>query len=184
MADKGGLQLLPETRKKIDVNIPGENRVVYIGVGIIVAVLAIYGGLWWYGQNLNTKITEADNQLLALEKQRDKKAEQSLITLSKQMAITSQLVKSHIYWSVGFTKIESALQTDVQFKSFSAVLGEEAVRIRALSNNYVVLAKQLAAFISDNSVRDITLDGVSTMTNGKLDFSAKIFFDKAKFLKN
>ncbi len=184
MADKGGLQLLPETRKRIDVNVPGENRTVYIGVALIVLVLAVYGGLWWYSQNLNTKIAEADNQLLALEKGRDKKAEQSLITLSKQIGITNQLIKSHTYWSAGFSRIESALQTNVQFRSFSAVLGEEAIHMRALSNNYVTLAKQLAAFVSDNSVRDITLDGVSTLTNGKLDFSAKILFDKSKFLKN
>ncbi|MEK9157641.1 MAG: hypothetical protein AAB638_00450, partial [Patescibacteria group bacterium] len=121
MADKGGLQLLPETRKRIDVNVPGENRTVYIGVALIVLVLAVYGGLWWYSQNLNTKIAEADNQLLALEKGRDKKAEQSLITLSKQIGITNQLIKSHTYWSAGFSRIESALQTNVQFRSFSAV---------------------------------------------------------------
>lgn len=131
MADKGGLQLLPENRKRIDVKIPGENRMTYVGIGLIVLVLLVTGGLWLYSNNLNKKITDADTQITNLETQRNglKDAEQKLVTLSKQIGITNQILQDHTYWSKGLSKIESALQANVQFKSFSAVLGEQFVRI-------------------------------------------------------
>lgn len=182
MADKGGLQLLPETRKKIDVQVPGENKLIYFGITLVLIILAASGGLWWYGNSLNAKITDADNQIMALEKQRDKKTEQNLLTLAKQVAITNQILNKHVYWSTGFTKIESALQNNIQFRSLSGILGEQSFQIGALSDNYTTLAKQLAAFVADDAIKDVTLDGVNTLTSGKLDFNARIKFDPTKFL--
>lgn len=147
-------------------------------------MLVFYGGLWLYSNSLSNQITADDEQLATLEKQRDKKAEQSLITLSKQIDITNQILKNHVYWSVGLSKIESALQNNIQFKSFSGILSEGRFNIRALGDNYTTIAKQLAAFVADDSVKDVTLDGVNALTSGKLDFNAKIEFDKTKFLKN
>lgn len=184
MTDRGGLQLLPENRKRIDIKIPGENKFIYIGVVLIVLMLTITGGLWLYSNKLANQITANDEQLATMEKQRDKKAEQNLITLSKQVDITNQILKNHIYWSAGLSKIESALQNNIQFKSFSGILSEESFHVRALSDNYTTIAKQLAAFVADDSTKDVTLDGVSALTSGKLDFNAKIKFDKTKFLKN
>lgn len=182
MADKGGLQLLPETRKKIEVKVPGENRLIIIGAILCIAVLILYGSLLWYGSNLSDQVSADDAQLTALDQARNKPAEQALLTLSKQLAVTAQIVKSHIYWSTGFSKIEAALQQNVQFESFSGIVGDSSVRFRATSDNYSTIAKQLAAFVADGAIKDITLDGVSVLTNGKLDFNAKITFDPAKFL--
>src|SRR5438105_62416 len=101
MADKGGLQLLPENRKSIVIKVPGENRLITIGVILIVLVVVSAGGLWAYSTNLSTQIADADTQLASLEKSRDKKGEQNLITLSKQIGITKQIVDKHTFWSTG-----------------------------------------------------------------------------------
>lgn len=183
MPDKGGLQLLPETRKKIDIKTPGENRLISVGVVLLIIVLALSGGLWWYGTSLASQVANADTQLVELEKRRDKKAEQNLLTLSKQVGITNQIIQKHTYWSTGFTKIESALQNNVQFKSFSATTGEESVSVHALADNYATIARQIAALVSDDALKDVSLNGVTSLTNGRLDFTLKLDFDSLKFLK-
>lgn len=183
MADKGGLQLLPETRKRLDIKIPGENRLIIIGVVLVTLVLMVGGGLWTYANSLQGKITKADEEIAVLESRRNLTKEKSLITLSKQLAVTDQVLKSHTYWSTGFSEIEKALQTNVQFKSFSVVLDEQSIHVRALTDNYTTLAKQLAAFAKLPSVTDVTLDGVISLTTGKLDFNSKVFFDSTEFLK-
>lgn len=141
MADKGGLQLLPENRKKIDIRIPGENQLIYIGSALIVFFLLVFGGLWLYSNSLANQITADDAQLKIMEDSRDKAAEQKLITLSKQIGVTGQILKNHTYWSIGLSKIESVLQNNIQFKSLSAVLSEESLHIRALSDNYTTIAR-------------------------------------------
>ena len=185
MADKGGLQLLPENRKRIDVKIPGENKLIYVSLGLIALALIITGGLWLYSNKLTIKIVTADEGIATLEKQRGelKEAEQKLVTLSKQISLTNQILKNHLYWSIGLSKIETSLQGNIQFKSFSTNMSEETFRIQALSDSYTTIAKQLAAFVAEDSIKDISLDNVNALNSGKLDFNTKIKFDKTKFLQ-
>ncbi|HZZ99208.1 MAG TPA: hypothetical protein VFK07_00665 [Candidatus Paceibacterota bacterium] len=184
MPDKGGLQLLPNTRKRIEVKIPGENRFVYIGATLIALVLIAYGGLWFYGQNLQNHIDSDDSQLVALDKSRDLKAEAQLTTLSQQMSVASQIMKDHVHWSTAFSHLETDLQPSVQFESISAILTDNSIQMRAQTDNYTTIAKQIAAFAADDAVKDILLNNVTSLTSGKLDFNAKITFDPTKFLNS
>ena len=183
MPDQNGLQLLPETRRKIDIKVPGENRLIYAGITILVIMLVLVGGLYFYKNNLESKKTELDAKIISLEKDRDKKAEANLLTLSKQLTLISTLLDSHVVWSKAFSKVEGLLQPQVQFLSFSAAVSDNRFEFKALATNYTVVARQIAAFVSDDSIKDIALTNVHVLTSGKLEFSIKIEFDKTKFIK-
>src|SRR3989344_2514530 len=183
MPDQNGLQLLPETRRKIDIKVPGENRIIYAGITILVIMLVLVGGLYFYKNNLESKKTELDAKIISLEKDRDKKAEANLLTLSKQLTLISTLLDSHVVWSKAFSKVEGLLQPQVQFLSFSAAVSDNRFEFKALATNYTVVARQIAAFVSDDSIKDIALTNVHVLTSGKLEFSIKIEFDKTKFIK-
>src|SRR5947207_2056267 len=101
MADKGGLQLLPETRKRIDIKVPGENRFITIGAILIALVLFVYGGLWAYANKVANQISDADLQIITLEANRNHATENNLLTLSKQIGVTNQVLAKHLYWSIG-----------------------------------------------------------------------------------
>lgn len=182
MPDKGGLQLLPNTRKRIEVRVPGENRFVYIGAALVAIILIAYGALFFYSQNLNNQVSADDAQLVSLDKSRNQQLENQLLTLSQQMGIADQIMENHVHWSTGFSKLETDLQPNVQFESVSALLSDDSMQIRAQTDSYTTIAKQVAAFAADDAITDITLDNVTTLTNGKLDFNAKIKFNPAKFL--
>lgn len=183
MADQNGLQLLPETRRRIDINVPGENRLVYIGTAVLVLTLIIIGGLYFYNNSLENKMVGLDTEIVNLENQRDKKIEQNLLTLAKQLSLISTLLNSHVVWSKALSKVENSLQPQVQFLSFAAAVSDNRFEFKALANNYTVVARQIAAFVSDDSIKDIELNDVHVLTNGKLEFSVKLEFDKTKFLK-
>lgn len=183
MADQNGLQLLPETRRKIEVRVPGENRLIYAGITILVLMLIVVGGLYFYKNGLENTVAELDAQILNLEKDRDKKVEANLLTLSKQLSLISTLLDSHIVWSKAFGKVEGLLQPQVQFLSFAAAVSDNRFEFKALASNYTVLARQMAAFVSDDSIKDMSLTDVHVLTTGKLEFSIRLEFDKSKFLK-
>src|SRR3990167_2641300 len=183
MPNQNGLQLLPETRRKIEVKVPGENRLVYAGISVLVLMLAIVGGLYFYKISLKNKKNELDAEIINLEKERDKKVEANLLTLSKQLSLISTLLDSHIVWSKALSKIENSLQPQVQFLSFSAAVSDNRFEFKALANKYTVVARQIAALVSDDSIKDIALNNVHVLTNGKLEFSIKLEFDKTKFIK-
>ncbi len=183
MPDQNGLQLLPETRRKIEVKIPGENRLIYAGTAILVLMLVLVGGLYFYKGILEDKKTGLDAEIVNLEKARDKKVETNLLTLSKQLSLLSTLLDSHIVWSKALGKVEGLLQPQVQFLTFSAAVLDNRFEFKALATNYTVVARQIAALVSDDSIKDLALTNVHVLTTGKLEFSLKLEFDKTKFLK-
>src|SRR3989344_8691061 len=148
MPDQNGLQLLPETRRKIEIRVPGENKFVYAGITILVLMLILVGGLYFYKGILENKKTELDIKITDLEKDRDKKVEANLLILSKQLSLITTLLDSHVIWSKALGKIENLLQPQVQFLSFSATVSDNRFEFKALATNYTVVARQIAAFVS------------------------------------
>src|SRR3989344_201782 len=168
MPDQNGLKLLPETRRKIEVRIPGENRLIYIGMVVLVLVAVVIAGLYFYRSSLENKKNDLDAEIASLEKQRNKNVETNLLTLSKQLSLISTLLDSHIVWSKALGKIENLLQPQVQFLSFAAAVSDNRFEFKALATNYTVVAKQIAAFVSDDSIKDVSLTNVHVLTTGKL----------------
>ena len=183
MADNGGLQLLPETRKKIDIRVPGENRMIVIGSIFLIITLVLITGLYLYKNSLESELSSLDTQIVALEQKRDKKTEQSILVFNKQATLLSKLLNDHVYWTTGFSKIERLVQNQVQFENITTSLADNKVDFKAIAANYTTIARQIAAFASDESIEDVTLSKVNALTNGQLEFSMKISFNKNKFLK-
>ena len=184
MADVGGLQLLPETRRKIEIVIPGENKLLVAG-GFVFAIMVILAGwFYFYGNSIQNKLASTDAEIAGIEQKRDKKAEQNIITFNKQISVLSKQLNDHVYWTTGFSKIEGLTQGQVQFESMTAALSDNKLDFKATAANYTTIARQIAAFLSDESIKDINLSKVSTLTSGRLEFSMQILFDRTKFLKS
>ena len=183
MVDRGGLQLLPETRKKIDVITPGENRNLIIGGIIFVIAAALVGVVYLYQNSLEDKLASLDADIAMLEQQRNKQAEQNILIFNKQLSMLSKLLNEHAYWTTAFSKIEGLTQVRVSFGNLTAILLENKINFEAVADNYTTIARQIAAFVSDESIKDVSLSRINTLTNGQLDFIMQITFDKSKFLK-
>jgi len=184
MPDQGGLQLLPEARKKIDIVTPGENRLLIVGGAVLVIVAILSGGLYLYKNSLENKIVSLDTEMVALEQQRNKQAEQNILVFNKQISMLSDLLDKHVYWTTAFSKIEGLTQSQIQFDSLTATLANNKIDLKATAANYTTIARQISAFLSDESVTDINLSRVNTLTNGRLEFIMQIIFDRSKFLEN
>ena len=183
MSDKGGLQLLPESRKKLEIKIPGENRLVQIG-GILITLVLILGiGGKFYNHSLTNKVTDLDNQIKDIEAKRDKKGEQNLLIINRQISLLNKVFAEHIFWSKGLGILANSLENNVQFKNFSASTNESKINFRAATNSYSSIAKQIASFVSIDSIKDLSLDNISTLTDGSIEFSVTLNFDSGKFLK-
>ncbi len=181
MADVGGLQLLPETRKKIEVKVPGQNKLLVISVVILAVVLGLYFGLLFYKQSLESSVTVLDTQLFELEKTRDRDLEASILNVQQQLSVVNPLLRSHLIWSDAFERLERLTQPQVQYKSINAGFNSREVLINAVAANYTTVARQVAAFYSDDSITDLSLSQVKSLPVG-IEFSIGLTFDPTKFL--
>lgn len=183
MPDHGGIQLLPETRRKIDIKTPGENRWLYAGISVVVLAIAITMGLVFYRGGLEDQLAQLDSDLAKLEEQRDKKVESNLLTLDKQLSLITKLLNNHIFWTKALGKIEALTNSQVQYQTFVGGVDDGKLEVKAITFSYTLLAKQIAAYVSDDSIKDVDLSEVHVRTDGKLEFSIKLTFDKNKFVK-
>lgn len=178
---KEGIQLLAETRKRIDIKVPGENRLLGLGVGFLILVSAVYAGLKIYTNKLEGEMTSLDIQLTAI--QHDKKAEDELFALSKQTGVVEQYLKNHIFWTQALGKISNDLQPQVQLKSLSASLVKGDIDFTAQAPSYSIVARQIATFLADGGVKDAALSNAKSNNGGGVEFSVNLLFDPAQYLK-
>lgn len=170
------IQLLPETRRKIDVKMPGGNRFLLNGIGCLVIIMAI-GFYFSYSSNrLEKSVNNLNSELLDLESKRDRGFENDIKIFKKQLALVSGFIDNHIYWSIALQKLETLLQNKVQLTrlDFQKLESHNEISIGGKTINYSTLAKQLAAFLSDSSVEDIDLQGAETKSSGLIDFNLKL----------
>lgn len=182
MPDQGGLQLLPETRKKIDLNVPGENKYIYIGLIVLAVVVAAAFGLGFYLKGLETKIADIDASLADLEKRREPKKEQGLLLFQRQSAQISSVLNNHIFWTQAFQKMESLLQPNIKVISMQSNTTDNSVQFTGEAPNYLTLARQVAAFTNDDTIVDVSVDNVKINQVGRITFALMFKFNKSKFL--
>ncbi|MDO8496019.1 MAG: hypothetical protein Q7S43_01020 [bacterium] len=183
MNGKDGLKLLPGTKRKLGIKVPGENRFLYAGSAIMGAVLVTMFALGRYQASLEKQVELINNQLVESERARDKKGEQNLKVLNERMNLVANILAEHIYWTKAFSLVESLLQGQVRFKSFSGITDDSKITVQGQATSYTVLAKQLAAFFTDRSIVDISLGKVSVSPDGTVEFGLEITFDKSRLIQ-
>jgi len=174
VADKGGIQLLPETRKRIVIRVPGENRFLYLGFALAAMIGVLFVGLNSYANSLETQIQSIDGQLITLNRQRDRKTEENLIALSKQAQLTGQLLDQHIKLTNVLRVLERTLQSQVRFKNFSMSTPTQEISFQATANNYSSVARQIASFLAAEGISDVQINNLKTLNSGDAEFTMKI----------
>ena len=182
MESKDQFQLLPGTKKRLGIKVPGENRFLYIGSAILGAVLVTSFALTRYDNDLRAQITDLNDQISAVDQKRDKKGEENLKIAKQQIEVTENLIKDHLYWTKGLSKVASLVQSDIQLVSF-VDQGTDDVNIKALAGSYTALAKQIASFVYDDAIKDVSVSRISQSVTGSLEFDLKLTVDISKFIK-
>ena len=110
----GTIQLLPETRRKVDIKMPGENKPLYWGMAILSLVIVLFAGLKAYSSILSKNLADLNDTALALEQKRDRNFEKELLVLDQRFSAASGLISNHIVWSNALTKIQKLAPFQIQ----------------------------------------------------------------------
>lgn len=183
MANAGGLQLLQQTRKKIEFHTPGQNKLLILSFLALIVTGGAYAGLLSYRTSLFNEAQAIDQQLASVEQQRDKAAEERLLSLQKQLAVVGPLLSDHIAWSDALIRIQNLLEPKIQFISFHADVLKQSISIKAQADNYSTIAKQVAALYREPAITDIVLNRITSVSTGRVEFDMELSFNRAKFLQ-
>lgn len=177
-----GLQLLPGTKKRLGIKVPGENRFLYIGSATLGAVIVVMFWLNFQVKSREDELKLFNDRLTALDQGRDKQAEQNIRLVSHQLALTSELIDKHVYLSQAIAKLESLTQEKVRVEDLS-ITSEGIIRVTASAPNYTTIARQIAAFLADDSVINFSLGEMKNDNEGSIKFGMDMSLDRVKVLQ-
>lgn len=183
MAENGDLQLLPERRKKIEIHVPGENRLLVLSLIAAVFVAALYFSGYLYLKSLNASIQGIDGKLKKQEESRDKTMEDKLFLLSKTLQVVSPIANSQNFWSYGLKHFTSLIEPTVQLDGLSVNSNDKNFSFLAYASNITTVAHQIAAFTNDDAFTDVTVGKISMATNGLVQFSMQVHFNPDKLVR-
>lgn len=185
MADSGGLQLIPQKKRTVEIRRPGENRLLYIGG----AILLVFGGIGFamsqYRGSVESGITEVTAQIeqVAAESRALREDKQKLRILASQLSTATTLVENHIFWTKGLQRVENRLRGDIQITALNANIQDKQLDIRAKSRSFTAIARQISSFYQDNAVLDVSLSRSSANTDGTIEFSMFVKFNEFTFAR-
>ncbi len=182
MADQGGLQLLPEKRRRVEVQTKGDMGLLIFGVVLLISVVAGYFLLNTMVMDARSELASLDSQYMDINNERDRSAEDRILTLSRQLGLINRLLDSHIYWSQGLDKLERLTLPEIRYVNLNGDLIANTVTFTINSTSYTNLAKQISAYLSDNSILDVNLFNTTSLPNGLFTSNLNIIFDPVTFL--
>jgi len=177
----GGIQFLPESRRDIEVIVPGENKLLVIGAILLFLASGIWGGLLWFSSTLEEKVQTKDVELSNLEKQRDKGVEQNLFDAKAQLSQVGAVLDNHFIGSRLLTVLQNRTSPQTQYKKMSIDVEKGAISAEAEALNYTAVAKQIASYLSEDLIKDVNLSESSVQTTGRVLFKMTILFDRGSF---
>lgn len=184
MQQGGTISLLPESRRRLEISVPGENRPLYYGGAVLLLVLLIFAGLKLYTASLASQLSETDAEINTIEGQRDKKFEKEALLLNKQFSLVGNFLQNHLIWSNALINIQNLTPPQIQLKTVLGDVNESKMEIIGRASSFTTIAKQIAALLSNEAVTDVALDKISNFSDGFLEYSMRVVFDKNKFLLN
>ena len=184
MEQGGTISLLPVSRRKLEISVPGENLPFYYGGALLLLVLLIFTGLKFYTSSLVSQLAEIENEINTIETQRDKKFEKEVLLLNKQFSLVGNVLQNHLVWSNVLISIQSLAEPQSQLKSVLGDVTKNKLEITGLAPSFTTVAKQIAALLSNEAIIDVSLNKVSSFSTGVLEYNMLVIFDKNKFLLN
>lgn len=179
---KQNIQLLAESRRSLKIKRPGENRMIFIGLGVLILVGLAYGGLRFYFHRLGAQLTNVSDQIVNLESQRDKSLEKEIVAINQRLSLAGQLINNHIVISNGLAKLQSLTPLSVQYTRLSIKTTGQEIAIGAVAPTYTVIAKQIAGILEDGSFDSVFLGSIGRNTAGFLEYNLNLTFLKNKLI--
>ena len=136
-------------------------------------------------ERLRVEYPKISNDLKAISAQIDANIEivNSVATVSQQIGNISKLLDNHIYWSKALGRMENLLSPQIQIDSLSGNVMSGEISLKAFSPSYTIIARQIASFVSDPFIKDVSIGEITTQTSGRLEFSMMLKVNSSEFFK-
>ena len=143
--------LSPSSARKIDVKVPGENRLLYSGVAIFVLILIAIGGLYFYKGLMKRNISTMENSLNSAKERFEPAKIVQLQVLDKRLNASNEILSKHIAISPIFETFQSITLKNISYTKFNYGVDENnnggiIIKMSGIAKGYESIALQSDIF--------------------------------------
>ncbi len=183
MNDRQGVQLLQ--KKRLGDGAQGSG--LFFGVSCLALglVAIVYGYLWWAVSSAEARIVEIDQSIAEIERTRDKQKEARLLMSYDQVTQLDPLLRSHVFMSAALQRLQALVQVQVQAISVNIDTQKKIIALKGVADNFTTISRQISSLYLDPSLLNVSLQKMTSLPNGRVDFELLIEFnDKVLLLRN
>ena len=161
------------------------NLFLSVIVGTIVLLIAAFGGLLWWDQEIERQTSEVDAKIHIAEGEvlKFQGLKDQIAATESQIKDIETLLGKHVYWTQFFTLLEKYTVTDVYFDRFTAGVNGN-LTLNAHGKDFSTAARQLKLLQSPEAKEFVTAVGINGVTDSDqgttftldLTLNSKLFY--------
>ncbi len=149
---------------------------------IFLAVLATWVVLYFLNQNIDSKISNLDQQTKNLQTSENDQATTRVLDLEKEINDAKKLLASHVYSSKGFAALEGLILPNVQLNNLNLDIKGGKASFGGKTESYNSLARQILVFENATStVKKVDVSGISLNQTGGVGFGMALDLNQDLF---
>lgn len=146
------------------------------GTVILVLLLALWGGFYFYGKSLTSKIENTKQSVSQVFSAEDQKTAENILSADANAALVQNIFKNHIYTSQLLDKVAQATLPQVQWKSYDLDVDGKIIGLQGVALTYNILGKQLLA-LTEAGFRNVEASSIQLEKLGGISFGVSFGFD-------
>lgn len=155
----------------------------FLSVLILVLVLLIWGGFFFYYKSLQTQKDNLNQRADEIYTSDNKDMTAKILNLEKDLKKAEKLIDSHVYASRALKLMEDYTLPNVQLLDFNLDVKSGLISAGGLAQTYTILAKQILLLEKQDSIKSVKVSNVSLDQLGGVGFSMEVslkdnFFNK------
>ncbi len=152
---------------------------------VFLISLLLYGGLFFYRNDLNKQITLLSDSLLRSKASMDIPLINNLIQTSGKLTASKALLAQHRVITPIFDLLEENTLTEIRFKDFSFSVSKDTgplVSMSGTAKSYSALAVQGEIFEGSKNIKSAVFSGLNLSDKGIVNFDVKLTLDPSTLI--
>lgn len=147
-----------------------------VGLVLVIAVLAAWGGLFFYRRSLQATAAQWNEQIQAQEADLKPELLAQVTDLSHAIGVTRELLSGHVFASNALLLTQSAVHPGVGLDALSFSRDSRKIELSGVADSYKSVAEQVNLFESHPQAEKVDFGGLSIGERGLVSFKIAVLF--------
>lgn len=160
---------------------------LYVVAGILVLVLGVWGGLYFYDLELQKKsrLLEQQTATVDFEVGQVEGQRREAISFQRRLNNLVVLLDEHVFWTPVFEELEKFTFKGAAFNTLQVDVADHTFILTGTVSSYQDMGKLLLGLRQSSNVQGVTLQssGITETGQAGYNFNLELLFDPKLFLK-